>query len=575
MDKALEMGKTSALGSLHLLIGVAGSTIIMAIGTIILGIILPVNEVGLYGLAVLPATMITYFRDWGISSALTQKIASLRADNKLGEINDVVLSGVVFEVLSGLALALVCFGLAWPIAYFLSPSDVASLTVYIQIMSLSIFAGALASAASGIIIGFEKMKYNSFLQIFQAVVKTGLGPLLILLGYGVLGAVTAAMISIVISGILAGLIIYFAFYRSNKQHCPTGRRCDIKKTLRPMLSYGIPLTFANLVVGVLPYLFVLIMASYATQGDLAAGYKPGWWMGNYYAATYFVILLSFIATPISMALFPTFSKLNPEKDMHLLRTVFASSVKYTSLLMVPAAFAIMTLATPLLNTIFPAEGNLFQSFYMVLDGSKFPYGAIFLAVSCLVYLLVLIGNISLGTFQTGIGKTNQVMYQSLLSLAIGIPLALLMVGYFYSIGGATLAIIGGLIGSLIATIPSVAWGLIWSYKHYRVKADFGISLKILIASLLASGVAYVLIDFLSATVPQGIVLIAGFVVFALVYLASAPLLGAINRMDIMNFITMFSGLGIVSKVLELPLSLISKICRDKPAAAVEVPLKSE
>ena len=149
MDKALEMGKTSALGSLHLLIGVAGSTVIMAVGTIILAILLPVNEVGLYGMAMIPASMITYFRDWGISSALTQKIAGLRADNRTREINDVVLSGVVFEVVSGLVLALVCFGLAWPIAYILSPSDVAALTIYIQIMSLSIFVGALAAAAGG------------------------------------------------------------------------------------------------------------------------------------------------------------------------------------------------------------------------------------------------------------------------------------------------------------------------------------------------------------------------------------------------------------------------------------------
>lgn len=576
MDKALEMGKTSALGSLHLLIGVAGSTIILAVGTIILAILLPVNEVGLYGMAMIPASMITYFRDWGISSALTQKIAGLRADNRISEINDVVLSGVVFEVISGLVLALVCFGLAWPIAYILSPSDVAALTIYIQIMSLSIFAGALAAAASGIIIGFEKMKYNSFLQILQAVVKTGLGPLLIVLGYGVLGAVTAAMVSIVASGAIAGLIIYFAFYRRNKQHCPAGSRCDIKRTLKPMLAYGFPLTFSNLVVGVLPQIFVFMMATYATQGDLASGYRAGWWIGNYYAASYFVVLLSFIATPISMALFPTFSKLNPEKDMRLLRTVFASSVKYTSLLMVPAAFAIMTLAAPLVNTIFPAEGNLFQSFYMVIDGSKYPYGALFLVFSCLVYLLVLIGNISLGTFQTGIGKTRQVMYQSLLSLVIGIPLALLLVGYFYSVGGATLAIIGGLIGALVATIPNVVWGLVWSWKHYGVKADFGISFKILVASLLSSGVAYGIIVFLNAAVPQGIVLIIGVAVFILVYMASAPLLGAVNRMDIANFATMFSGLGIVSKVLDLPLGFMGRICRDKPAGStVEAPLKSE
>ena len=36
MEKAFEMGKTSATGSFQLLIGVATSTIIMAVGTIIL-----------------------------------------------------------------------------------------------------------------------------------------------------------------------------------------------------------------------------------------------------------------------------------------------------------------------------------------------------------------------------------------------------------------------------------------------------------------------------------------------------------------------------------------------------------
>ena len=47
MDKALDMGKTSATGSFHLLIGVAGSTIIMFIGTFILATLLPVADVGL------------------------------------------------------------------------------------------------------------------------------------------------------------------------------------------------------------------------------------------------------------------------------------------------------------------------------------------------------------------------------------------------------------------------------------------------------------------------------------------------------------------------------------------------
>ena len=70
-------------------------------------------------------------------------------------------------------------------------------------------------------------------------------------------------------------------------------------------------------------------------------------MGNYYAASYFSVLLTFVSIPISTALFPVFSKLKPEKEPDLVKTVFASSVKYTAVLLVPATMMLITLATPL------------------------------------------------------------------------------------------------------------------------------------------------------------------------------------------------------------------------------------
>ncbi len=111
MDKALEMGKSSATGSFHLLLGVAGSTIIMAIGTLVLNGLLPTEGVGLYGMALIPASMINFFRDWGINSAIIKQIASLRAAGKESEIHDVIVSGVIFEIISGVVLSLVCFAL--------------------------------------------------------------------------------------------------------------------------------------------------------------------------------------------------------------------------------------------------------------------------------------------------------------------------------------------------------------------------------------------------------------------------------------------------------------------------------
>jgi hypothetical protein len=157
------------------------------------------------------------------------------------------------------------------------------------------------------------------------------------------------------------------------------------------------------------------------------------------------------------------------------------------------------------------------------------------------------------------------MKQSLLSLAFGLPFAYGLVAYFFTLGGsdmqasASLAIIGGLIGSLVASLPGMVWGLVWIWKEYRAKADFRVSAKILVASSIASVVTYLLIN--SLTLPWILTLAAGFVVFLVVFLVVAPLLGAVNRMDIENFRTMFSGLGVISKVLNVPLLFMRKMCK--------------
>src|SRR4030042_3299034 len=213
MSKALEMGKSSATGSFHLLLGVVGSTVIMALGTLVLQGLLTVDEVGLFGMALIPASIINYFRDWGVNSALTKTIANLRGEGKEAQIHDAIYSGVIFELISGAILSLVCFAIASPLALIISPENASQLTVYISIMSLSIFAGALASAGSGIFIGFERMKLNSFTTVLQAIVKTALGPLLVVLGFGVLGAITATVVSIVAGAIISGLIVYYALFK--------------------------------------------------------------------------------------------------------------------------------------------------------------------------------------------------------------------------------------------------------------------------------------------------------------------------------------------------------------------------
>jgi hypothetical protein len=63
-------------------------------------------------------------------------------------------------------------------------------------------------------------------------------------------------------------------------------------------------------------------------------------------------------------------------------------------------------------------------------------------------------------------------------------------------------------------------------------------------------------------------LVMGFAVFMVVYLASAPLIGAVNQADIDNFKAMFSGSGVVSKILNFPLLFMSKMCRKNNAKKI-------
>ena len=485
------------------------------------------EELGLYGVALIPSSMINYFRDWGVNSAMTQQIASLKASNRENEIHDVIVSGVIFEIGSGAALALLSFLLSGVLASILQRPESA---LFISIMSLSILAGAVVSAATSIFVGFEKMKFSSITSVFQAIVKTGFGPVLIVLGFSVLGAIVASIISIATTAILGIGIVFFAIFRP--LHCQNKEKCDIKRTLKPMLQYGIPLTLSNVVVGVLPQFFAFMMAIFA--GDVI--------MGNYWAAMFCSVVLTFFSVPISTALFPAFSKVNPKEEKELLRTVFVSSVKYTSILIVPATLIVITLSTPIVYTVY---------------GGKFPFAPIFLAFSSFINLYAIVGHLSLGTFLTGTKETSQLMKMSALSLVLGLPFGTALIIFLNNMGGSSYAVIGGILGILISSAPGLIWGLHWVWKEYRIKADFINSGKILSASCVAAVTTYLFLWFFAFS--PWINLSLGLIIFVITYLTVSPLIGAIDKTDVENFRSMFSGLGIFSYILEIPLRFVEKI----------------
>ncbi len=107
------------------------------------------------------------------------------------------------------------------------------------------------------------------------------------------------------------------------------------------------------------------------------------------------------------------------------------------------------------------------------------------------------------------------------------------------------------------------WGLYWIWKHYGAKADFQSSAKILAASAIAAVMAYLPTVFLNTA--NWIKLIIGLIIFLTVYILGAPLIGAVCQSDITALRSMFSSMGIVAKIMNLPLTAAEKAAKIRSA----------
>ena len=520
MSKAIKMAKISARGGFHLFLGVALSNVISALGTILIVRLLTPTQYGLYAVALMPPALLGLFRDWGINTAMVKHLAQYKSENKTADVKRVLATGLLFESLLGTLLSVTCFFLASFLAInvFHRPE----LQPLIGIASVTILAGALLTAAQSAFTGFERMELYSLTMIIKSSFKVFLAPLLVFLGYGTFGAILGHTAAFLISGVLGILVIYIIFHKNLRGE--SNDKNNLTTTFKAMFRYGLPLSVSTIIGGFLAQFYNFMMAIYSTD----------FMIGNYQAAVNFAVLITFFTTPIATVLFPAFSKLNPEKEMKTLRTIFQYSVKYASLLTIPATAAIMVLSTPLVFTLF---------------GEKYTSTPLFLTLYAIGYLYTALGNLSLGNFLNGQGKTMVTMRLTLITLATGLPLGFLLIPRF--------EIIGLIITTLVSGLPSLATGLWWIRKHFDVTVDWKSSAKILAVSATAAIITQLTLSQLHTQ--EWISLIIGGTIFLVTYVIATPLMRAVDTDDIKNLKQMLSELGPLSHLFNLPLNLIEKL----------------
>jgi O-antigen/teichoic acid export membrane protein len=517
LTKAAKMAKVSVRGGFNLLWGLVASTVISSLGTIFTANLLGDSNFGLYTIALAAPNLISNFRDWGVTGAMIKYTAQYNAEGKAANIRSIFSGGIFFETVLGLVLAAVAFLLS---GYLASLYSLPNITPLIQIASFTILTSALLGTAQAAFNGMEKMELNSIALIVQAIIKTAAIPALVIFGLGPLGAVIGFAIASLVAGLIA-LLLMWSLYKNLPK--PTNNTPEIKATVKTMFDYGFPLSIATIIGTVQTQFYGFILPIFVAP-DL---------MGNYGIANTFVVLIAFFATPVSTMLFPAFSKLDPQKDRETLRNVFQYSIKYASLLVVPAATVVMALAKPGVSILFP----------------KYPTAPLLLALLAINYLYVAFGSLSIGNLINGQGQTRFNLKLSLITFGIGFPLSIVLISRF--------GILGLIVTTLTTGIPSLVVALRWLKKQYGVTVDWASSAKILLSGGTASAITYTVITQLAFS--NLVALVAGALVFLFTFLTAIILTGAITRSDIDTLRDATTVLGPLGHLANSVLNMIEKL----------------
>ena len=521
MAKVGDIAKVSAKGSFHMLWGLVVSTVISSVGMIFIARLLGSDQYGLYTIVITVPLLIQIFRDWGIHFAMVRFTAQYRAENRIAEIRSVYLTGILFEVAVGLVLSL--FSLFF--ADFLATNifNRPAIAPLIQLVSFSIFAGGLVTAATAAFTGYERLELNSVMLVFQSVSKTVIIIVLVVLGFGSSGAIIGYTAGTFIAAAI-GVALIGVIYRQLPK--PSSLKLELRAYFSTMMRYCLPLSFASFITTLLPQFFAFLLPIHYVSDNVA--------IGNYGVAMNFVVLISFFIMPITATMFPAFSKLDSEKDRDSLENVFRFSVRYGSLILLPVIAIVMSLSEPAVATLF---GDTYQT------------AGLFLALLAIQYVFSAFGNLSLGALLTGQGKTGFSLKVALVTGLICFPL-----GYYAIL---TFGVLGLIFMTIVAQVPSLVMGVVFVKRTYGITVDLVASVRILFSSAVAGVVTYFVVSELWFA--AWLRLLLGVVLFVAVVVPALLLSRAVTRGDIANLKVMTDGLGVLGGLVNKFLAVVERL----------------
>jgi O-antigen/teichoic acid export membrane protein len=445
-DELIKVAEDSARSGFFLISGTALSTVILAIGSILTGRFLGPELYGQYTLALVIPSLLLTFTDLGINQGITKFTANLKAKGETNRLARIIKYGLLLRASTGIAIFIINYVFADIFSsFFLQRPDLA---FYIRIASTSILFHVIFTTATSAFVGLDKTEYNALSANVQALAKAIISVSLVLLGFGVAGALIGYVTSSIVAAI-AGIALLFLIIREKQD---VKDSYNISDDLKTLMRYGAPLYISVLLTSFVPLYQNFILAIFTTDTDI----------GNYKAAANFTALVAVLSVPITTALLPAFSKLDSETN-NKIEGFFKLANKYTAMIILPIAFLLILLSNEIVEIVY---------------GSTYQPASLFLAIFCLTYFLVGLGYLTLSSFFNGLGETKTTLKASIIALIALIVLSPALT--------KTYSVPGLIIASLIASTASTIYGSYIARKNFQIKFDIRSIVRIYLISAVCS-----------------------------------------------------------------------------------------
>ncbi len=373
---------------------------------------------------------------FGIGNYFVKNITEARTMHEGKLLDSILASG--YTVIIAITLVLMVIGIL--VSGIVSASVLSNSSDYMLLIIavVAIFFGTLEAISENALVGFGKANIAVMNMLGSDLIWLFVGVALILMGYGVLGALIGLLIDNIVG---CGVAAYFVVKEKHK-YGAKGFRFATKQELYDTIRFSAPVGMKNLVsVGISNFAIVLL-GLYVTKSML----------GDYgVAMTGFAFVSAFYGN-VTHVMLQSFAKARKSKESSELNKTYGLTLKYSLMLMLPIFVYMIIFASP--------------GVYLIYSHS-YVNAPLYLS---LIVFGVFINTISIymSTLFISESKTSKVFKYSLISAFIQFILLIILVPRFGPIGSIfSIFIIGSIVNDLLY-IRGTSRLLLFSINRARV-----------------------------------------------------------------------------------------------------------